>query len=224
MRHRQKLQKTIIVIGAAINVLPFASALACSVSATSELFVNNPSKVLMVDGADRNSTVTIRVRLDSPNHAAFDFGFMDAGLYVPITGKPRAGGTYTFSGGDIIDFVLRYRGSDGLFGTSDDSIYRLSDSANYVRQHYFAPVNPSKSKNSETRQAYFHDLRLNWDLNQDGKPDAHTLIEIRSGRHDGMLPAVTAVPLPPAMWCFGSGLLGLAAVVRGSSKVRSSYG
>lgn len=223
MCHKQKLQRTIVVIGAAICVFPFTPVSACTVSATPELFVNNPSRVLMVDGADRNSSVTIRVRLDSPSRAAFDFGFTEAGQYVPVTGKSRVGGTYTFSGGDIVDFTLRYRGADGLFGTSDDSVYRLSDNANSARQHYFAPINPSKSRNPGTTQAYFQDLRLSWDLNQDGKPDARALIEFKGRKSDGMLPATAAVPLPTAAWLFGSGLLGLMATMarRGGAGDRS---
>lgn len=223
MCHKQKSQRTMVVIGAAICVFPFTPASACSVSATSGLFINNPSGVLMVDGADRNSSVTIRVRLDSSSRAAFDFGFTEAGRYVPVTGNSRAGGTYTFSGGDIVDFTLRYRGADGLFGTSDDSVYRLSDNANPARQHYFAPINPSKSRNPGTTQAYFQDLRLSWDLNQDGKPDARALIEFKGRKSDGMLPVTAAVPLPAAAWLFGSGLLGLMATLarRGGAGGRS---
>jgi len=224
MCHKQNLQRTIVVIGAAICVFLLTPVLASSVSATSGLFVNDPSKILMVDGADRNSTVTIGARLGSPDRATFDFGFMDASLYVPITSESCTKGTYTFPGNSNIDFALRNKGTDGLFGTADDLIYRQSDSANYAQEHYFSAVKPYKSRKSGNTQVYFRDLRLSWDLDHDGKPDARTLIEIRGGRYDGMLPVATAVPLPAAMWCFGSGLLGLAAVVRGSSKFRSSYG
>jgi hypothetical protein len=101
----------------------------------SEWFVNDPFKVLMVDGKDRDSNVSILVRLDTPNRSAFDFGFIRNDSFLLITGKSRKQGDYTFAGGSIVDFALRSKGGDGLFGTADDSIYRLSDSAGYASQH-----------------------------------------------------------------------------------------
>ncbi|MEK9134653.1 MAG: hypothetical protein AAB333_07300, partial [Pseudomonadota bacterium] len=110
-----------------------------------ELFVNDPAQVLMVDGKDRHSNVSIRVWLDTPNRSAFDFGFIGNDSFLPITGKSRKKGDYTFAGGSIVDFALRNKGGDGLFGTADDLIYRLSDSAGYASQHYFAAIDPAKS-------------------------------------------------------------------------------
>lgn len=224
-----KLLQWLISIGAIHVGLSFNAAQASSVP-LSELYINDPLKVQMVDDTDRNSSVSIRFWLSTPSRAAFDFGFMSNDSYISMTGKPRARGRYTFAGGDLVDFALRNYGSDRLFGTSDDLIYRISDSAGYAQQHYFAPVNPSRSRNPGVTQAYFQNLSLSWDLNLDGDFVAHTLIKFRRSPFDGMMPAMVAgpgpgpvpnevpapVPVPAALWLFGSGLLGLAAFARRS--------
>lgn len=180
----------------------------------SELFVNDPARVLMVDGKDRHSNVSIRVRLDTPNRSAFDFGFIGNDGFLPITGKSRKKGDYTFAGGSIVDFALRNKGSDGLFGTADDSIYRLSDSAGYASQHYFATIDPARSRHPLVTESYYRNLSLNWDLNLDGLADAHALLKIRGGKYDGMMPAPMAVSLPGASWLLGSGLAVLGVTAR----------
>lgn len=185
---------------------------ASSVS-TSELFINDPAQVLMVDGKDRHSNVSIRVRLDTPNRSAFDFGFIRNDNFLAITGKSRKPGDYTFAAGSIVDFALRNKGGDGLFGTSDDLIYRLSDSAGYASQHYFAAIDPVKSRDPVT-EPYYQILSLNWDLNLDGLVDAHALLKIRGSKYDGMIPASMAVSLPGASWLLGSGLAVLGVTAR----------
>jgi hypothetical protein len=69
-------------------------------------------------------------------------------------------------------------------------------------------------------QVYFQDLRLSWDLDLDGKPDARAMLEFKRGKYDGMMPAAAAVPVPGAMWFLGSGLLGLAVVARRAGRGR----
>jgi len=155
-----------------------------------ELFVNDPAQVLMVDGKDRHSNVSIQVRLDTPNRSAFDFGFISNDGFLPITGKSRKQGDYTFAGGSIVDFALRNKGSDGLFGTSDDLIYRLSDSAGYASQHYFAAIDPARSRHPVVMEFYYQNLSLNWDLNLDGLVDAHAQLKIRGSKYDGMMAAM----------------------------------
>ena len=212
MRKRQFLKS--VLIGAVCCGFPGTAVLASSVSIPTEVLVAESSRVLMVDGKDRHSKVKIKVRLDVPQRSVFDFGFMNDGLYVPMTGKSHTSGSYTFAGGTVVDFALRNRGVDHLFGTPDDLVYRLSDSANYALQTYFKAVKSSKSRNPTVTQVYFQDLRLSWDLDLDGKPDVHSLLEFKRGKYDGMMPAPAAVPLPAALWLFGSGLLGLGLTVR----------
>ncbi len=180
----------------------------------SGMFVNDPGMVLMVDGTDRNASVSLLVRLDTPNRSAFDFGFMNNDIYVPITGKSRAKGSYTFAGGSIVDFALRNRGGDGLFGTADDLIYRLSDGAGYATQYYSAPVSATRSRHPVVTGTYFQDLKLSWDLNLDGIVDARALLNVRSSKYDGMMPAPLAVSLPGATWLLGSGLAVLGVTAR----------
>jgi hypothetical protein len=180
----------------------------------SEFFVNEPAQVLMVDGKDRHSNVSIQVRLDTPNWSAFDFGFIRNDNFLPITGKSRKQGNYTFAGGSIVDFALRGKGSDGLFGTADDLLYRLSDSAGFASQHYFAAVAPAKSRHPVVTEPYFQNLSLDWDLNLDGLVDAHALLKIRGNKYDGMMPGPVAVSLPGASWLLGSGLAVLGVTAR----------
>lgn len=215
---KRKFLKSVF-IGVVCCGFPGAAALASSVSYPTEVYVTESSGVLMIDGKDRHSEVKIKVRLDAPQRSAFDFGFMNDGLYVPMTGKSHTRGGYTFASGTVVDFALRNSGVDRLFGTADDLVYHLSDSANYAQQTYFKSVMSSKSRNPTVTQDYFRDLLLSWDLDLDGKPDVHTLLEFKRGKYDGMMPAPAAVPLPAALWLFGSGLLGLALTARHRNKV-----
>ena len=199
--------------GAVFYILCPQAAHACSVSLDS-LFSDDPNKVWMVDGKDRDATVTIRAWLDSPARAAFDFGFMSGNAYVPITGKTHNAGAYTFASGAAVDFALRNIGVDGLYGTLDDGIYRLSDAASHVSQRYFARIDPASAQHPTAGNVYYRYLRLNWDLNRDGRPDARVLLEATASRYDGMSPAIAAVPQPAAVWLFASGLLGLVGAAR----------
>lgn len=212
----------VLIVGTAFCGFPGIPAWAHSVPMAPPLVVNSPSEVLMIDGKDRNSRVKIRVQLDAAEWCAYDFGFMDDGSYTSITGRAKPRGGYTFMGGSVVDFALRNYGADRLFGTPDDLIYRLSDGADYAREIFFRPVEPSLSKNPSLTQKYFRDLRLGWDLDLDGKSDVYSWLEIKRGEYDGMMPvpAAAPVPVPGAVWFFGSGLLGLALVARRAERRR----
>jgi hypothetical protein len=180
----------------------------------SELFVNDPAQVLMVDGKDRDSKVSIRFRVDTPNRSAFDFGFFSNDNFLSITGKSRKQGDYTFAGGSIIDFALRNKGGDGLFGTADDLIYRLSDSAGYASQHYLAAIDPARSRHPVVTEPYYQKLSLGWDLNLDGRTDVKVRLQIKGNKYDGMMPPPMAVSVPGASWLLGSGLAVLGVTAR----------
>ncbi len=211
----RRINKTIFALMGGVVFYGFfpQGAHACSVSLDS-LFVGDPNMVWMVDGKDRDATVTIRAWLDSPDRAAYDFGFMSGNAYVPITGKTHNVGAYTFAGGVPVDFALRTIGTDGVFGTPDDGIYRLSDAVSHASQRYFARIDPTSARNPTVENVYYRYLLLNWDLNQDGRSDARVLLETVASRYDGMSPAIAAVPQPTAVWLFASGLLGLVGAAR----------
>lgn len=209
----QKFLRSLIITVAISGGFSIHDVQASSVS-PSEWFVNDPAQVLMVDGKDRDSNVSILVRLDTPNRSAFDFGFIRNDSFLHITGKSRKQVDYTFAGGSIVDFALRNKGGDGLFGTADDLVYRLSDGADYVSQYYFTAIDPAKSRHPVVTESYYRNLSLNWDLDLDGLVDAQALLKIRSNKYDGMIPAPTAVSLPGASWLLGSGLAVLGVTVR----------
>jgi hypothetical protein len=208
-----KIDRFLILAGAAIGALSGPATWASTVW-PSDLSVTEPGLVLMVDGADRNAGVKLGIRLATPERAAFDFGFMNNDSFVSLTRPGHGSGNHAFAGGALVDFTLRNRGADHLFGTADDLLYRLSDSAGYATQDYFAPIPASRSRHPVVGDFYYHDLRLDWDLNHDGVADVRTWIDTRGGKYDGMMPAPLAVPLPAAAWLFGSGLLALAATLR----------
>ncbi|MDO8596764.1 MAG: hypothetical protein Q7R45_09090, partial [Sulfuricaulis sp.] len=81
-------------------------------------------------------------------------------------------------------------------------------------QHYFAAIDPAKSRHPVVTESYYQNLSLNWDLNLDGLVDAHALLKIRGSKYDGMMPAPTAVSLPSASWLLGSGLAVLGVTAR----------
>ena len=212
MRNKKFLPSLIITVAICSGFSTYVVQ-ASSVS-PSELFINDPTQVLMVDGKDRDSHVTIQVWLDTPKRSAFDFGFISNDNFLSITGKSRKKSDYTFTGGSIVDFALRNKGSDGLFGTSDDLIYRLSDSAGYASQHYFAAIDPAKSRHPVVTEPYYQKLSLGWDLNLDGLVDARVMLNIRGSKYDGMMPAPMTVSLPGASWLLGSGLAVLGVTAR----------
>ena len=218
--YKGKFFRMSILAGAVLGGFCNIDAWASSVP-PSGLFIDEPGMVLMVDGTDRNSKVTVSARLDAPRRSGFDFGFMSGGGFFSLTGKSRTQGSYTFTGGALVDFALRNRGLDGRFGTSDDLLYRLSDGAGYAVQHYFAPIDPAKSQNPVVTDIYFQNLNLNWDLNLDGTPDVRVRLRVKGSPYDGMAPAPLTVSILPASWLLGSGLTMLGMTGRRRYRARN---
>jgi len=209
----KKVRRKMIFTAAAVCGFPYSMAHACSVWDVPGLAIDDPLPVMMIDGTDRNSNVRVKVRVDYPKKSGFDFGFVRDGLYTPVTGKPRVRGSYAFAGGTVVDFALRNWGTDHLFGTVDDLLYRLSDSANYAEQFYSA-AESVKTRHRKVSSGDFRELRIDWDLNHDGKTDIETWVDVKRGRYDAMASAAAPVPVPSTMWLFGSGLLALGAALK----------
>lgn len=201
--HNNKWLKRIAAPAAGILLLvsPLSSAYA--------LTVNGPGKVLMIDGIDSNVTVNITAIDGTSPLGAYDFGFVTGSSYTKIT---SVNGSYTFNGGDIVDFALRNRGADTMFGTADDVIYSISNPLDYANQTYLLPINPSFSQNPVVTSPYYRSLTLLWDLDRNGVMDTgfDLVATTPISSYDGMTP----VPLPAAAWLLGSGLFGIGAFIR----------
>lgn len=180
---------------------PFSGAFA--------LTVYGPGTVLMIDGVDSNVSVNVTAIDGTLPLAAYDFGFVTGTGYTRIT---STAGSYSFNGGAIVDFALRNRGLDNIFGTADDRIYSISNPADYANQTYLLAIAPSYSQNPVVSSPYYRSLLLTWDLDQNGVADTGFDLAVTTplSSYDGMAP----VPLPAAAWLFGSGLLGLIALAR----------
>jgi hypothetical protein len=195
------------IVAPATGMLLLAGPLSSAFAVT----VDGPGMVLMIDGSDSNVTVNIAAIDGTFPLGQYDFGFLTGSSYTMITGTV---GSHTFNGGDIVDFALRDRGTDNLFGTGDDLIYGISNPADYANQIYSIPIDPSNSQNPVVSSTYYRSLILAWDLDLNGVTDAGFDIGVSTPlfTYDGVAP--TVIPLPAAAWLFGSGLLGLGALMR----------
>lgn len=168
----------------------------------------------MVDGKDPNASVAFEItgrRLGS----GLDFGFMMGDTFSSLGSGRRQTETLVFSGGTSVDFAVRSNGADKRFGTSDDQIFRLSDSAQFVNQYYSGPISPWKAVNPGQAETYYRNLTMFWDLDHNGSTDLKITLHAR-GASDGMhfVAAATPVPLPAAIGLLGSGLISLVGIAR----------
>jgi len=194
--HNNWLKGFIAGAGLLLLSVPLSSAFA--------LTVTNPSSVLMIDGVgDNNMTVQVTAADVTFPISQYDFGFYSGGNFTSITSTINW--SYTFNGGDVVDFALREKASN--------TIYDIANPLDYANQFYSLSIDPSLSQNPIVSSPYYHSLLIAWDLNHDGIADpgfGFTVTPLLS--NDGMAP--TVVPLPAAAWLFGSGLLGLGALAR----------
>lgn len=190
-------------IGLAIAASPLSSALA--------LTITDPAGVLMIDGIDGNVTVNVTAADGTLPLGTYDFGFLAGGSYTQITSTI---GSHTFNGGDLVNFALRNRGADNIFGTGDDLIYGIADPNDYADQIYTIEIDPANSQNPVVTSPYYRSLLLTWDLDQNGVMDTGFTLGVTTPllSYDGMAPVV--IPVPAAVWLLGSGLLGLGATAR----------
>jgi len=175
--------------------------------AQAALIVTAPGPVEIVDGTDLGpGVVTFNIDLTLPL-SGYDFGFMNGTDFVPIALAPMGPnslyGTYTFSGGDLVNFALE--------NTSTNSLYTIADPANYATQLYYNPIDPSHSVHPVVTTPYYNTLLLEWNLMGGGfdqSTDPMLTLTQAINPYDGMMPAV--VPVPASVLLFSVGLLGLA--------------
>lgn len=187
--------------------------------ATAEaLFIDGPGRVLMVDGTDSGNTVqTLDFDLTISTRK-YDFGFVATnGSFTSIVSGNKTSGSYTFTGGSLINFALR--------DTSTGKVYSINDPKDYADQIYAVQNKPSDSKNPVVSSPYYRALILEWDLSnsgnhplsgwpsvsgmsmtssiiselQMGTTDVGFAVITASNSRDGFAPVVAPVPLPPSV-------------------------
>lgn len=186
----------------------FGSAAVCATTIPSPV-AGGTGVILMIDGPDRGSSVTVGFSVAGRSRLGLQFGFMSGALFDPVMQGRGGYRMLTFAGGTVVDFAVRSQGIDGLFGTADDQLFRLSD-ALFASEYFYDPVGAPKSRHPNVTTTYYETLRLVWDLNHDGIKDLTVMLNTRN--YDGMQAVPAApVPVPAAAWLLGSGLVGLAA-------------
>jgi len=182
-------------------VLTCASPLAVAHGLSGQMTVDSPGLVQMIDGKDPGDQVGIGIHAPGLRRDGYDFGFMDGQTFHPLVGWCNWGNA-KFSGGTLVDFALRKR------GTSDNQYFRLSDTAGYATQDYSDPVNPSDSRNPVVTDRYYRKLTLFWDLDHDHDHDMKVMLWTQND-FDGMRfvsSAPTPVPLPSSVWLLSGGM------------------
>ena len=163
------------------------------------------------DDMDQYWTVTGEINATAiAKHAGYsqNFGFIDSDdnfsslLYVPYMNAQS--GSSSVEIGDEIRFGLT-RGAMPMFGNKP--IFSSDPSENITCRRHSCSENDHMVSWLITGGDYAGDYVLAWeDLKHLGDRDYNDLVVRVSG--------VSVVPVPAAVWLFGSGLLGLAAAAR----------
>ena len=182
-------------------------------SIPSELVINQPGVVYMATGKGHDTLVGLQVSGLWSRSAGYQFGYVGDSIFSPIINGDGAKKTLSFYNGTSVDFAVRNKGADGIFGTTDDALFRLADASGYATQVYSDPIH-RKGPNTGNPTDYSK-LTLRWDFNSDDVNDLTVLLKSTT-RGAGMhfVASATPVPVPAALWLLGSGLAGLIAFRR----------
>lgn len=180
------------------------------------LVVSDPSLVLLIDG-NRDTDTTVELRSVKRDNIAtgmatltnYDIGYVSGGSFTPI---PK---WMDFDGGTTMDFAIRAIADDGY--SSAGTVYSISNSNDYVDFTFRHMVIAADSEKPVVTDDYFKRVDMYWDLDRNGVWDVGWEM-VRTGKSyddtygDGLFFA--PVPLPPAVFLFGSALVGLAIIGR----------
>jgi hypothetical protein len=201
------------ILTLAVGVLGCVGNISWACTVPYGVVINQAGMVALTEGRDQDMLVNLRVNGGRSRQSGYQFGYMTGDTFSPITNGRGKNKSVTLSVNGPIDFALRNRGSDSIFGSADDVLYKLSDSPTYASQHYFDPIKLHGSNNQTNVD--FTKLTIAWDTNRDGIRDLTVMLQARKnsgGMH--FVDSTVPVPLPAALWLLGSGIAGLFTFVR----------
>ena len=180
-----------------------------------EVIINQSGVVYIAAGKGQDTQVNLQVRAQWGHSAGYQFGYVDGSVFLPIINEKGTKGNLTFQNGTLVDFAVRNKGADGIFGTTDDGLFRLSDASGYATQTYSRPI--KRTRSNAGNPADYRKLTLQWDLNNDNINDLTVLLKSTThgaGVHFVASATPVPVPVPAALWLLGSGITGLTAFLR----------
>ncbi len=177
-----------------------------------EVVINQPGVVYMA-GKRQDTLVGLQVSGQWSYSAGYQFGYVGGSVFSPIINGDGAKRNLSFLDGTTVDFAVRNKGADGIFGTTDDAFFKLSDAAGYATQVYTGPI--KRAGSNPGNPADYSKLTLQWDFNSDDINDLTVLLKsTTAGAGMHFVASAAPVPAPAALWLLGSGIVGLTAFMR----------
>jgi PEP-CTERM motif len=177
----------------------------------SDVVINQAGLVGLTAGRDQSVSLDLRIN-GGLRKSALQFGYMTGDAFTLVGSGRGKNRNIQLEANTSIDFAARSRGSDRIFGSADDVFYRLSDPAGYASQHYFDPIKTTGANGQSSVD--YSKLIIAWDTNHDGIRDLTVMLQVRNKSGGMHYAAAVPVPVPAALWLFGSGLAGLFACTR----------